>query len=232
VLDVSGAVSSAISITMKPAQLCRAFPTTFKDQPAEVLRAAPRLLSGRYNVAWRHRRARRQRPHATERQAVDPILALGAIRGIQTGGREDDCDLEGGDLQGVKDELIGDRERRIAGDVVPPPRRGKEVLDYAVGIPAVDEVMPRRLKSGPPGGLDYRPETAARIVDVAVEFLRLEQPLAAPRRLDVVVVRLAVPDVGVTLAGRGGEGGGGAGDFGRCSAQYQVPSFPFRMETP
>jgi hypothetical protein len=39
-------------------------------------------------------------------------------------------------------------------------------------------------------------------MDRATEFLGLEQPLGTPRRLDVVLVGFAIPDVAIALAQR------------------------------
>jgi hypothetical protein len=66
-------------------------------------------------------------------------------------------------------------------------------------VEAVDDIGPDRGVAGGRGGLENSSPAAGRVEDQRAgrsEVLFLEQPLVAPVRLDVMALRLAVPDMG------------------------------------
>jgi hypothetical protein len=76
----------------------------------------------------------------------------------------------------------------------------KSSIGAVKGVTAIQDVGGRRFQPCRQSRLRYGAEPAARVVDRAGELLDLEQPLAAPRRLDVPIIVVAVPDVAVAFA--------------------------------
>jgi hypothetical protein len=95
-----------------------------------------------------------------------------------------------GELQGVQRELAGDIEGRVADDVVALEVRLEEVLNGGARIAALDEVGGGRFDPDPAGCFRDGAEPRARIVDLSLEALDLEQALTAPARLHVMLVGL------------------------------------------
>ena len=100
---------------------------------------------------------------------------------------------------GMGDELLADIERWIGDDIV-----SKTIVEARKSEGVRVESQPRWTRSEPAAqypalkaSVTTAP-TAGGIDDRANERLDVEQPLAAPRLFHVVVVGLAVEDVGLT----------------------------------